>query len=82
MSSQYQIDGTLVKLVECLLLFGSESFFFSMSFNISISVVLYGYETISHTKGRTQIEAFGEQGVEKNIWTQEGGSGGRLDETA
>jgi len=30
---------------------------------------------LSHTKERTQIEGVWEQGPEKNIWTQEGGSG-------
>jgi hypothetical protein len=37
---------------------------------------------VCHTKGRAQIETVWEQGAEENIWTKEGGSGGRLEKTA
>jgi len=37
---------------------------------------------LSHTKGRTYIEGVRKLGAEENIWTWEGGSGGRLEKTA
>jgi hypothetical protein len=36
----------------------------------------------SSANGREQIEGVREEGAEENIWTEEGGSGGRLEKTA
>jgi hypothetical protein len=37
---------------------------------------------VSPTKERTQTQGLRKQGAEENIWTSEGGSGGRLEKTA
>jgi hypothetical protein len=37
---------------------------------------------VSNIKGETQTEGVWEQGAEENIWTKEGWSDGRMEETA
>jgi hypothetical protein len=53
--------------------------------NISIfipRVFVWVWNLVCHTEGRTWIEEVWVQGPEENIWTQVGGSGGRLKKTA
>jgi hypothetical protein len=40
------------------------------------------WNLVCHTEEEAWIEGFREQGAEKNIWTYEIGSGGRLEKTA
>jgi hypothetical protein len=40
------------------------------------------WNLVCHIKGRTYIEGVWAQGAEENVWILEGGSGGRLEETA
>jgi len=35
---------------------------------------------LCHTRGRTQVEVVRKQGAEENMWTSEGGSGGRMEQ--
>jgi hypothetical protein len=54
-----------------------------LSKNLKINVVRYGCETwFLKTREEHRLRAFWEQGAEENIWTQEGGSDGRLEKTA
>jgi hypothetical protein len=49
--------------------------------NVEHSIKMEG-NLVSNIEGGTQTERVWEQGAEENIWTEEGWSDGRLEETA